>query len=112
MEFTGRNLLTGKPKTLTVKSDEIQACLVHDCDQIVDVIQEALENAPPKLVDDIKKSGLVLSGGGSLISGMDLLLKDRFDIPVAYAEDPLSCAALGIGAMLDNIDLLKAVSIR
>jgi len=112
LDVTGRDLLTGNPKTFTVKSDEIRECLAHDCDQIVEVIQEALEHTPPKLVDDIKKSGITLSGGGSLLKGMDLLLSDRFGLPVVYAEDPLSCTALGIGAMLDNIGLLRAVTIR
>ena len=112
MDVNGRDLLTGKPKTFTVKSDDIRECLADVCEQIIDAIQGALENTPPKLVGDIKKSGLVLTGGGSLLKGMDLLLNDRFGIPVRYAEDPLSCIALGVGAMLDNIDLLKAVTIR
>jgi rod shape-determining protein MreB and related proteins len=112
MEVTGRDLLTGRPKSLTVNSDEIRECLADNCDQIVDSVQDALQDTPPKLVADIKKSGIVLTGGGSLLYGMDLLLRDRFDIPITYAEDPLSCCALGAGAMLDNIDLLKSVTIQ
>lgn len=110
-EVTGRNLLTGHPKMLSVKSEEIQACLAQDCDQIVDAIQDTLQDTPPKLSDDIKKSGIVLTGGGSLLKGLEILLRDRFDMPVSHAEDPLTCVAMGVGAMLDNIDLIKAVTI-
>ncbi|MBU2647232.1 rod shape-determining protein [bacterium] len=111
MDVKGRDLLTGIPKTLILSNDEIRESLSDVCDQIVLVTKNALEDTPPELAADIVDKGIVLAGGGSLLKGMDILLRERTGLPIIYAEDPLSCVALGVGAMLDNIGLLKSVAI-
>ena len=111
MDVKGRDLLTGIPKTLILSNDEIRESLSDVCDQVVLVTKNALEDTPPELAADIVDKGIVLAGGGSLLKGMDILLRERTGLPIIYAEDPLSCVALGVGAMLDNIGLLKSVAI-
>lgn len=111
MDVKGRDLLTGIPKTLILNSDEIRESLVDVCDQIVLATKNTLEDTPPELAADIVDKGIVLAGGGSLLKGMDILLRERTELPIIYAEKPLSCVALGLGAMLDNIGLLKSVAV-
>ena len=111
MDVKGRDLLTGIPKTLILSNDEIRESLADVCDQIVLATKNALEDTPPELAADIVDKGIVLAGGGSLLKGMDILLRERTGLPIIYAEDPLSCVALGVGAMLDNIGLLKAIAV-
>jgi len=110
-DVKGRDLLTGIPKTLILSSDEIRESLADVCDQIVMVTKNALEGTAPELAADIVDKGIVLAGGGSLLKGMDILLRERTGLPIIYAENPLDCVALGVGAMLDNINLLKEVSV-
>jgi len=110
MDVKGRDLLTGIPKTQQVNSDEIREALSDVCEQIVQVVKNTLEDTPPELAADIVDKGIVLAGGGSLLNGMDTLLRERTGLPIIYAEEPLSCVALGIGAMLDNIGVLKNVN--
>lgn len=110
-DVKGRDLLTGIPKTLILSNDEIRESLADVCDQIVMVTKNALEDTPPELAADIVDKGIVLAGGGSLLKGMDILLRERTGLPIIYAEDPLSCVALGVGAMLENINLLKSVAV-
>ncbi|MCP4751669.1 MAG: rod shape-determining protein [Proteobacteria bacterium] len=111
MDVKGRDLLNGIPKTLILSNDEIRESLADVCDQIVMVTKNALEDTDPELAADIIDKGIVLAGGGSLLKGMDILLRERTGLPIIYAEDPLSCVALGVGQMLDNIDLLKSVAV-
>lgn len=111
MDVKGRDLLTGIPKTLILSSDEIRESLADVCDQIVMATKNALEDTPPELAADIVDKGIVLAGGGSLLMGMDVLLRERTGLPIIYAEDPLSCVALGVGAMLQNIGLLKSIAV-
>ncbi len=111
MDVKGRDLLTGIPKTLQLSSEEIRESLADICDQIVYAVRNTLEDTPPELAADIVDKGIVLAGGGSLLRGLDILLRERTGLPILYAEDPLSCVALGVGAMLDNIDLLKNVAV-
>lgn len=111
MDVKGRDLLTGIPKTLILSSDEIRESLSDVCDAIVQATKNALEDTPPELAADIVDKGIVLAGGGSLLNGLDILLRERTGLPIIYAEDPLSCVALGVGAVLDNIDLLKNIAV-
>ncbi len=111
MDVKGRDLLTGIPKKLVLSSDEIRESLSDVCDQIVHIVINTLEDTPPELAADIVDKGIILAGGGSLLRGMDILLRERTGLPIIYAEDPLSCVALGAGAMLDNIGLLKNIAV-
>ena len=108
----GRDLLTGIPKTLQLTSKEIVEALSDVCDQIVQATKNALEDTPPELAADIVDKGIVLAGGGSLLKGLDVLLREKTGLPIIHAEDPLSCVALGLGKALDNINLLKNVALK
>lgn len=112
LEVKGRDLLTGIPKTLTLGNDEVLESLADVCEQIVQAVKNALERTPPELASDIVDRGIVLSGGGSLLKRLDILLRERTGLPVFYAEDPLSCVALGVGKVLDNLDLLKHIAVQ
>jgi rod shape-determining protein MreB len=111
LDVKGRDLLTGIPKTLILSNEEIRESLADVCDQIILATKNALEDTPPELAADIVDKGIVLAGGGSLLKGMDILLRERTGLPIIYAEDPLSCVALGVGAMLDNISLLRSIAV-
>ena len=111
MEVKGRDLLTGIPKTLNLSSDEILEALSDVCEQIVQATKNALEDTPPELAADIVDKGIVLAGGGALLKRLDILLRERTGLPIIYADDPLSCVALGVGKVLENISLLKMISI-
>lgn len=107
MEIRGRCLVTGLPKTVTVSSSEMLEALEEPANIIVDAVHSVLEKTPPELVGDISNSGIVLTGGGSLIHGLDLLIHKETGINVRVAEDAISCVAIGTGKALDNIDALK-----
>lgn len=106
-EARGRDLLTGLPKTLTVTSAEISKALEEPIRQIIDSVKSTLETCPPELSGDIVERGIVLTGGGALLHGLDQLLSEETDIPVLVAENPLDCVAIGTGKSLDNIQLLE-----
>jgi len=78
---------------------------------IVDTVRTCLERTPPELAADIVDKGIVLTGGGALLRGLDLLLRQETDLPITVGDDPLSCVALGTGKVLDELDLLKKVAI-
>lgn len=107
MDIRGRSLVSGLPTTLTVTSDEIRGALDEVAIQIVDAVHYVLERTPPELVGDISESGIVMTGGGSMIYGLDKLLMEKTGIDVHLAEDPLCCVAKGTGASLDNIHVLR-----
>lgn len=111
MDVKGRDLLTGIPKTLILSNEEIRESLADVCEQIVSAAKNALEDTPPELAADIVDKGIVLAGGGSLLKGLDILLRERTGLPIIYAEDPLSCVVMGVGKMLGNIDLLKTIAV-
>lgn len=111
MDVKGRDLLSGIPKTLVLSNEEIREALADVCDQVVLATKNALEDTPPELAADIVDKGIVLAGGGSLLKGLDILLRERTGLPIIYAEEPLDCVALGVGMMLENIDLLKSVAV-
>ena len=112
MLVKGRDLVNGIPKTLNLTSQEVMEALSEVCNQIVEATRNALEETPPELAADIVDKGIVLAGGGSLLKGMDLLLRERTGLPIIYADDPLTCVAIGVGSVLENLDLLSSVCIK
>jgi rod shape-determining protein MreB len=111
MEVKGRDLVAGIPKTLLINDAEIREALAEPVSNIVETVKIALERTPPELAADIVDKGIVLAGGGALLRGLDVLLREETGLPIAIAEDPLSAVALGTGYLLDALDLLRRVSI-
>ncbi len=111
MEVKGRDLVSGIPKTLEIDSKEIREALSEPINAIVEAVRIALERTPPELAADIVDKGIVLAGGGALLRNLDLLLREETSLPVVIAEDPLSCVVLGSGKVLDELDLLKQVTV-
>jgi rod shape-determining protein MreB len=111
-EIKGRDLVEGVPKTLPVSDEEIREALAEPVTTIVEAVRMALERTPPELSADIMDKGIVLSGGGSMLRGLDQRLRNETGLPVVLAEDPLSSVVLGTGRVLEDIDLLRKVSIR
>ena len=101
MEVRGRNLVTGLPKTILVTSDETLDALSETCLQIVDAVHSVLEKTPPELAADIYDRGIVLTGGGSLLSGLDSLLQEKTGINTIIADDPLTAVAVGTGKFIE-----------
>ncbi|MDA8171918.1 MAG: rod shape-determining protein [Nitrospiraceae bacterium] len=112
MEIKGRDLVSGIPKTFTINEDEIMEALQEPVNIIIETIKLALENTPPELAADIVDRGIVLAGGGALLSGLDILIKESTGLPVSVAEDPLTAVVKGVGKMLDELELLKKIAIN
>lgn len=112
MEVKGRDLVSGIPKTITIFEEEIREAINEPVMVIINTIKVALENTPPELASDIVDRGIVLAGGGALLRGLDLLLKHETDLPVIIAEDPLCAVVNGVGKVLDDLDILKKVSMQ
>ncbi|MFQ5646585.1 MAG: rod shape-determining protein [bacterium] len=112
MSVKGRDLVAGIPKTMEIDDTEIRECLSETSLSILEGVKTALEQTPPELASDIIDRGIVLAGGGSLLAGLDSLIREETKLPVFYAEDPLSCVALGAGMILNELDLLKRITIR
>ena len=106
MDVRGRDLVTGLPHTITLTSEEIEEALRDSAYEIVHAAKTVLEQTPPELSADIFTTGIVLTGGGAMIGGMDKLLQQELKIPVTLAERPLTCVAEGTGILLDNIHLI------
>jgi rod shape-determining protein MreB len=111
MEVKGRDLIDGIPKTIVVTAEEVREALREPVLAIVDAVRRCLERTPPELAADIVDKGIVLTGGGALLRGLDQLLRQEAALPIAVADDPLSCVALGTGQALDQLDLLKKVAL-
>lgn len=111
MEIKGRDLLSGIPKTITVTEEEIREALRDSVNAILDAIKITLENIQPEIAADIVDRGIVLAGGGALLRGLDLMIKEETKLPVIIGEDPLTAVVRGVGKMLDEIELLKRVAI-
>jgi len=111
MEVKGRDLVSGIPKTVTIYEDEIREALSDNVTVIINAIKIALENTPPELASDIVDRGIILAGGGALLRGLDALLKHETGLPVIVAEDPLTAVARGVGKVLDDLDILRRVTI-
>jgi rod shape-determining protein MreB len=110
MEIKGRNLLEGVPRTITVTDEEIREALAEPVSTIVNAVRTALERTPPELSADIAERGIVLTGGGALLKGLDKRLIHDTGVPVSLAENPLSSVVVGAGKMLGDLDLLSRVS--
>ncbi len=106
MDIRGRDLSTGLPKTLTIYSSEMLEALIEPAMMIVDAVHSVLEKTPPELAADISDRGIYMTGGGSLLDGLDKLLQEKTGINVMIANDTVSCVALGTGKALDNLDIL------
>ena len=102
MEVKGRDLVSGIPKTVRVHSSEIREAIQEPIQQIVDAVRRALEITPPELASDIVDRGIVMTGGGALIRGLDLLLSQETGLPIHVDEDPLTCVVRGTGRILDD----------
>ncbi len=107
MDVKGRDLVRGVPRTIAVNSIEVREALQEPIRAIVDAVKATLEKTPPELASDIFDRGIVLTGGGALLRGLDKLIAKETGLPVQKAEDPLSCVVLGSGKILDNFDKLK-----
>jgi rod shape-determining protein MreB and related proteins len=111
IEVKGRDLVDGVPKTLVITDEEIREALREPVMTIVETVRTCLERTPPELAADIIEKGVVLTGGGALLRGLDWLLQHVTQLPVRVADDPLTCAARGAGRALDDLQLLKKVAI-
>ncbi len=110
-EVRGRDLVTGIPKTLILSEVEVLEALTDVTAQIIKTVRNALESTPPELAADIVDHGIVLAGGGSLLSGLDELLRNEVGLPIFHAEDPLTSVAVGTGKVLDELDLLSTIEL-
>lgn len=108
MDIRGRDLLTGLPKTVTVTSQQTYEALQETVEAVVGAVKEVLEKTPPELSADIINKGIVMTGGGSLLNGLDTLISKETSLPVYVADDPLSCVAQGTGMALSMIGVLPA----
>lgn len=107
MDVRGRDLLTGLPKTIKMEVNETCEALDEPVARIVQCVKKVLEDTPPELAADIMDRGIVMTGGGSLLFGLDTLIQKETGIPTYLAEDPLSCVAVGTGKALESIDKLE-----
>ena len=106
MDIRGRDLSSGLPKTITIHSSEMLEALMEPALQVVDAVHSVLERTPPELTADISNKGIYMTGGGSLVDGLDKLLQEKTGINVMIANDTVSCVALGTGKALENLDIL------
>lgn len=111
MEIRGRDLVSGLPKTITISSKEILDALNEPVNSVIDAIKYTLEKTPPELAADIMESGIVLTGGGALLTGLDKLIAIETGMPVHVAQEPLNCVAKGTGLVLEHINTLRTVLI-
>ncbi|AEH54841.1 rod shape-determining protein [Heyndrickxia coagulans] len=107
MDIRGRDMVSGLPRTITIKSAEIEKALRESVSIIVHATKNVLEKTPPELSADIIDRGVILTGGGALLHGIDQLLAEEIKVPVLVAENPMSSVAIGTGIMLENIDKIS-----
>jgi rod shape-determining protein MreB and related proteins len=112
MEIKGRDLVAGVPKTVEISDEEIRDSLLEPINQIVEAVRIALERTPPELASDIVDKGIVLAGGGALLRNLDVLLREETGLPIMLADDPLTAVVMGAGRALDEINLLRDISIN
>ena len=111
IDIRGRNLAEGIPRSFTITSSEVFEALQEPLSSIIEAVRKALEKAPPELASDIAESGMVLTGGGSLLYGIDRLLSEETSLPVVVAEDPLTCVVRGGGKAMAMLDKNSAVEL-
>src|SRR5256712_1762509 len=108
-EIKGRDLISGLPKTIHVTSEEIRRALEEPVNSIIDAVKNTLDRCPPELAADVMDKGIVLTGGGALLRGLDERLKHETGMPIHVADNPLSCVAIGSGKCLEEFEVLKRV---
>lgn len=106
MDIKGRHMISGLPKTITITSEEIEEALQECTNLIIQNVKLILEQTPPELAADIIEKGIILTGGGSLIDGLDKVLENELQVPVYVASNPLTCVCEGTGVMLDNLNMI------
>jgi rod shape-determining protein MreB len=111
MMVKGRDMISGIPRTVVVNDAEIREALEEPIHSIVNALRAALENTPPELAGDIIDRGVVLTGGGSLLPGLGTRFQEETNLPIITVEDPLTSVVLGVGKVLDEIDLFRKVSL-
>jgi rod shape-determining protein MreB len=111
MEIKGRDLMNGVPKELLISERQIAESLTEPVSAIVEAVKVALEHTAPELAADIVDKGIVLTGGGALLSNLDIVLRHATGLPVSIADDPLTCVALGTGRCLEEMKTLRNILI-
>jgi len=111
LEIKGSNLITGIPTTLEIESGEIREALNEPINALIEAVKHVLETTPPELAADLVDKGIVLAGGGALLKNLDIILREETQLPVTIAEDPLTCVVKGAGKVLDEMKLLREVTI-
>lgn len=110
MDVKGRDLVSGLPRNIIITAEEVREALGEPIKTVVDAVKETLENTPPELSADIVEKGIILTGGGALLKGLDRLLSAETMLPVRIAENPLDCVVLGAGILLEEIETLKLIN--
>ncbi len=111
IEVKGRDLVTGIPQNIIITSEEVRKAIAEQVEGIVQAVRMALEQTPPELAADIVDRGIVLTGGGALLRGLDQLLREETSLPITVVDDPLSTVVMGTGKALDSLNILKEVCI-
>jgi len=112
MEVKGRDLVAGVPKNLKLSSVQVREALVEPIDAIIEAVRQSLERTPPELASDILERGIILTGGGALLRGLDKRLREETNLPVVIAEDPLTCVVRGTGKVLEDMQHYQKVLIK
>ncbi len=112
LEIKGRDLVAGVPKNLKLSSVQVREALIEPIDRIVEAVRQSLEKTPPELASDILDRGIILTGGGALLRGLDKRLRQETNLPVNVAEDPLTCVVRGTGKVLENMQMFTKVLMR
>lgn len=112
VEVKGRDLIAGLPRRIVLRSEEVREAIQETLNEIVEAVKVTLERTPPELTVDIMERGMTLTGGGTLLSQLDVLLHNETGLPIHLAKDPVACVALGSGKALHELSLLKRVTIE
>ena len=112
MDIRGRGLVSGLPKTITIRASEIREALKDPVQKIIDAVKSTLEKTPPELAADVMDHGIMMTGGGALLHDLNILLSKETGMPVHIAEDALSCVGEGTGKSLESIELLKRIAMN
>ena len=112
IEVKGRDLVTGIPKILTIDSEEVRKAISEQVDAIIEAVRMALEQTPPELSSDVVDKGIVLTGGGALLKNIDVLLREETRLPITITDDPLTTVVIGAGKALDNLSILREVTVK
>lgn len=110
-EVKGRDLVAGIPKILTIDSEEVREAISEQVGTIVETVRITLEQIPPELAGDVVDKGIVLTGGGALLKNLDALLREETRLPIIITNDPLTTVVMGAGKVLDNLSILKEISV-